>query len=142
MRNFINIMESVFYSGPFKASYANGGGEVNITILKNPSPREMDRLLSKSQHGELRGLLDNDLYVWDAELATHTEVARAISKDGSDLHITKQNVFVNDCPDDWTDEEATQTGEWIKQNACLKAFYGGDFPLTLTAPDTGEEWTF
>lgn len=92
--------------------------------------------------GELRGLLDDELYVWDADLATHSEIARTLSKDGSDLHITENGVDVNDCPPDWTDDEATQTGEWIKNNACLKAFYGGDFPVTLTAPDRGEEWTF
>lgn len=140
MRRFIQIVsETLFYQGPFKASY---GGEVDITILKDPSPREFRALLAKSRYGELRGLLDDELYVWDADLATHSEIARTLSKDGSDLHITENGVDVNDCPPDWTDDEATQTGEWIKNNACLKAFYGGDFPVTLTAPDRGEEWTF
>lgn len=139
MRNWIDIIsEAVFFTGPFKTGY----GEVDIVILKNPTPREMRSLLGKSEYNELRGLLDDDLYIWDAALATHSDIANALKIDGSDLHITEDGVDVNDCPPDWTDEEATMTGQWIKNNSCLRAFYQGDYPITLTAPDSGEEWNF
>lgn len=140
MRKWINLSESLFYKGPFKPRYGDGVDE--IVILKNPTRREVERLRAASQYGDVRGLLDNDLYVWDAELATHSEVAETLKIDGSDLHMEPDYVTVNDCPPDFTDEEAHESASWIKNHAAMKAIYGEDFRLFLEAPDAGKEWNF
>lgn len=140
MRDWINLAESLFYKGPFKTQY--GGSVDEIVILKNPSKAEVEKLRKSSQYGDVRGLLDNDLYVWDAELATHSEVAKNIGQDGSDLHMEPDHVTVNDCPPDFTDEEARECASWIKNHPVMQGIYGHVFAVHLSAPDSGADWEF
>ncbi len=143
MREFIdlvqNLNEAVFYQGEMLPKYSKFA--VDILILKNPTKGELQRLKAKSQFGELRGMLDNELLVWDAEVATHGDVSKFFNVDGSDLHLEDGGVRVNDC-DDMTDEEAQQMADWIRTHPAVIRLYGPDVRLELEAPDAMKTWNF
>ena len=87
-------------------------------------------------------MLDNDLLVWDSFIATHSDIAAAFHVDGSDLHMGMDRITMNDCPNDWTDEEAETTANWIKTHTAIVRIYGPDVPVTLEAPDNQQVWSF
>ena len=60
----------------------------DVLIYKNPSNLEMQSVKSKTDYDELRGLINvNSVYIWDANLATHTEVEQF-------LNISSTNRFL------------------------------------------------
>lgn len=144
MRDLLGIVrplsESLFYRGPLKRRYATEDAE--IVILKNPSKAEVERLRQRAKYREVRGLLDNDLLVWDAEIATHSDVASALRVDGSDLHLEPEMITVNDLPSDFTEDEVQATAKWIREHPAIISIYGNDVRLRLEAPDSGATWDF
>jgi hypothetical protein len=80
--------------------------------------------------------------VWDAEIATHSDVAQFFSMDGSDLHLEEDYIAVNDLPEDTADAEAEQIGEFIKTHPAIVRIYGPDVTVNLEAPDSGQNWQF
>lgn len=145
MRKYIDIIneaaiisEGVFYKGPIKTLY----GETEILILKNPSRAQFAGLKARSEYGEIRGLLDNDLFIWDGTDVTHSDVSRALHIDGSDLHLNDGHIEVNDVPDDLTDEQAAEMASWIKNSPHIHKLYGGAPPVTLSNANVGSSWNF
>lgn len=135
------VAEAVFYRGAFRTKYGPPSDD-EIVVLKNPSRGEFQRFHARSEHREVRGLLQDDLLVWDAFKATHSDIASFFQTDGSDLHLGLDEITVNDCPDDWTDQEADTAAHWIKTHPAIVMIYGADVRLTLESPDSGNVWTF
>lgn len=53
--------------------------EREVLVFKNPSSMEYRNLLAKTLYGEVRGITNgNVVYVWDANLATHTDILQYI----------------------------------------------------------------
>ena len=65
----------------------------NVKVWKNPSGRELIAIADNLGH-DLRGLLNgNDVYVWDAMLATHDRVANYLSLSSPlAFHVSDQTV--------------------------------------------------
>jgi hypothetical protein len=134
------LPEAVFYKGTFKQKYSPL--ESNIVVLKDPSRSEFTRFHAGSTYQEVRGLLEDDLLIWDSFIATHSDVAAFFKVDGADLHLGLDQITMNDCPDDWTDEEAEKTAQWIKTHPAILRLYGADVSVSLEAPDNGNTWHF
>jgi hypothetical protein len=137
----MQLVETVFYTGRFKQKYSDV--ETDIVVLENPSRGEFLRFRARASGHDVRGLLDDGvLLVWESYIATHSDVAAFFHVDGSDLHLGETYVVMNDCPDDWTDEEAQQAGQWIKSHPAIVRLYGPNVSVTLEAPDNGRSWSF
>jgi hypothetical protein len=138
---FTPVKESLFYRGPIKYRYGSES-DTDIIILKNPSKGEFLRLRDKSQWKDVRGMLDNDLYIWDAAVAIHSDISRNFKIDGDDLHLKVDGVEVNDLPPTFTDEDAEEYAAYLRANTHLIRLYGTDFRIVLEAPDEDKLWQF
>lgn len=136
---FSPIKESLYYKGPIHLRY---GSEVDIVILKNPVASEFRRFKDRTKWKNARGLLSDDLLVWDAALAIHSDISRNFKVDGDDLHMKENGVEINDLHPEFTDEEAVEYAAYLKSNRHLVAIYGPDFEVLLEAPDVDKHWTF
>lgn len=68
----------------------------DVTILSNPTAARLKALLSQSEYRCLRGILDDggDLYVWDANHMTHSDLAFDFGISGLRVDISEDAVFV------------------------------------------------
>lgn len=83
MRRFMDIVnEKVFYKMP-----TNTGDE--LTILENPSRREMMRQVTDKNNGWFRGFLtdDGNVFIFDAFLGTHWDVGPKVGISGKPFEI-------------------------------------------------------
>ena len=90
MREFIDIVEAIYYQGEFRPY----GTASEIKIIKDPSRRELDAMLAKSTKDhpgivpELRGILNADgLYVWDGYDGEHASVSRTFGIKGLGIYV-------------------------------------------------------
>lgn len=89
MRKFIDIVtlnEGVFYKGEINPY----GIDVSIEVLKDPSKRDLDRLLARSSAdpAELRGILAEDgFYVWDGHQMEHAGISKTFGIRGLNLFV-------------------------------------------------------
>jgi hypothetical protein len=63
------------------------GGEVMVNVVRNPTKRDVSKLLKESKGGALRVARDcntDDLYVWDSEAALHNDVIRKFNLEYAD----------------------------------------------------------
>ena len=84
-----------------------------VLVYKNPNNPEMKNALHKTSFNELRGLLvGNAVYIWDANLATHSDVTRIL-----DLEDTKNFIISGDTllSADLTSEEYFLSKPMIKR---------------------------
>lgn len=112
------MMESVLVERAF-TSFTNKKGE-EITILKNPTPRDIARLNAKT--GWLRGFLapDGSIYVFDAYYSTHWEVGLATGLSGRRFEVRSAGIYV-------PHSETERMAEW-KVEPALQRMYGGEVP--------------
>lgn len=68
----------------------------DVTILSNPTAARLKAFLSQSGYRCLRGILDDsgDLYVWDANHMTHSDLAFDFGISGLRVDISEDAVFV------------------------------------------------
>jgi hypothetical protein len=69
----------------------------NLTILVNPSAARLKGFISRSGYQCLRGVIDTagDLYVWDADHMTHSDLENMFGvEEGLRVDVTESNVFV------------------------------------------------
>jgi len=98
MRNFIDIVataheaifEEIYYNGEITPLYSR---PMEILVVKNPSKGELKSLMRKaikplySTGKELRALLDTDLLVWDASVASHDDIKKAFQVSGMHMYF-------------------------------------------------------
>lgn len=67
-----------------------------VTILSNPSTRRLDSFIHGSEHGRVRGLVDEEatLYVWDAESMVHSDLSFDYGVEGMRLDIDTDGVRI------------------------------------------------
>lgn len=91
---YFELREQLYYRGDFKAPFDTVS--VDLTVLKNPSKSEIGRMLSRAlgQPKELRGLLtDNELYLWDAYLASHDSIKKVFELEGMHVYFYEGPYF-------------------------------------------------
>lgn len=67
----------------------------NVKIYKNPSQSEFETVFNKSVELDMRCVLINDeVYVWDAFIATHDDVARfaRLTNDRIDFYVSSKQT--------------------------------------------------
>jgi hypothetical protein len=81
---------------PLKASMGTFYKDDNLTILVNPSSARLKGFVERSGYKSLRGIIDSagDLYVWDAEHMTHSDLDYIFGVDGLRVDVNESSVFV------------------------------------------------
>lgn len=141
----------------FKGAMDFGHYSTDTTVLENPSRDEFAALMRSSAHGELRGLLtEQNLFVWDATDATHSEMSVWLSRNlgvfanGSDIEFYADHIVMNsfypcdqhgnaiDLDDDRVSVQVAETGEWLRGK--LKRYLTPDMEIVLRIDGGSEEF--
>jgi RIO-like serine/threonine protein kinase len=92
MRDKMTILEKLDskFPSPYDPSQ-------DVLIYKNPSGLEMQSIKSKTTFNELRGLVHvNAIYIWDANLAIHKDVANFLNiTPTANFIITDENECIS-----------------------------------------------
>jgi len=139
LMRYHELFEQVYYSGDFKAPYDTVG--VNLTVLKNPSKAEVQRMLNRAlgKPKELRGILTDDtLYLWDAYLASHHSVKQVFQLEGMHVYFYEDNYFKID-DYHWRHPDMKSAAlEYIETNSLI----GRLFPNTKFIEDPSRGFIF
>lgn len=123
MRYFIDIVTESYHDTILCA------GET-VEVWKNPSWRELNKMLRATEYSVLRGLVDGsgDLFVWSDEETEHLDVADKLNINW-DVRAFLNAEQVSFYPDDLDD--LSSGGEQLKANPNLVRIYGEGFPLEI-----------
>ena len=98
IKNYMNILEKL--DSKFISPYDHYS---EVLIYKNPSHREMLSIKSKTSENELRGfIVGHAVYIWDAHLAIHNDVA-------SFLGVKPNGTFIIDSSNQCLNSDAWHT---------------------------------
>lgn len=100
---------------------ANAGemvlGSGAVRTMRNPNKIQIENLINKSEHQELRGLIDDSgVHVWDASKSTHHDTAKELGINydiNNRIHITKpqdeKGFYTLDFDDKWRNPELVKS---------------------------------
>lgn len=134
MKLDLNQSPSLIYDGPLVNRPKPGA----IQVLRNPTLVEFQQMMRESQFGSLRGLLGNQLLLWEAFTATAeqvraTMVAVGKQNDGIaiDLFTTEVWVTFRDELQRGRKEELEEWARWVSLHQVLRRLYPGGYRLRL-----------
>lgn len=93
------VSEEVFYDGEITPRYMK---PIHIRVLKNPSKAELSAMFRKAElipystGKELRGFLDEDLYLWDSSKAAHASIKDSLQLAGHYVYFYEGYFKVDD----------------------------------------------
>ena len=127
IRHYINLIEGkiterIFYDGDFQPPYYKVAS--HIVILQNPSLSELNQFRKRvHDSNDLRAIIDDDLYVWDALVAEHSAVMNVFGLSGYNLYLRLDHIQ----GEDWylSDPENKQHAiDLISKNKNIIRLYG------------------
>lgn len=141
MRQWINLFEQ------WHNTFTTPEGPVDV--FANPSPNEIKKLIAQitREHGPLDLPLrasigpDGTLYVWNAWLATHSDIISAhnLPTVGGYLYLAPDHILLNDLNweyDEDSDDPEKPYGGWVrhyyeatKNNVALQRIYGAGMKI-------------
>ncbi len=111
---------------------------IHHDVFINPSRGDIARMIRSSRNGEVRALVNCDtVYVWDADLNIHYQVADDLKLSGewARIFIDRNGPFMSDAdPIAWDEsrkQELAKMIELVHSNTLLTRFYGTNFELPL-----------
>lgn len=92
-------------------------GSGAVRTMRNPNKIQIENLINKSEHQELRGLIDDSgVHVWDASKSTHHDTAKELGINydiNNRIHITKpqdeKGFYTLDFDDKWRNPELVKS---------------------------------
>lgn len=125
---------NLYHQGPI----ADRSKNAFIRVFRNPTKAEFEQMMRDSSFGSLRGLLGNQLLLWEAFTATAEQVRATMvfvgkHNDGVaiDLYTTEVWVTFRDELRRARKEELDEWARWVSQHQVLRRLYPGGYRLRL-----------
>ena len=126
-----------------------------FVVYENPTRNEIQTILEKSKEKILRGLVSNEIFVWDAYFANHDQVESFLNLRGYEQITISEGSLEFDRADDEYDPTDDEDGEpiWnldsemlelsqniVQSNPIIsKLFHGWTIEIVVTLTDDGWE---